>query len=297
MGKSEGICAKGLKLQSGKCEKPDKYAADEQMSCDQTDNDCDGVVDEGCACNFNGTPAGICSGGTKKPSGKCEAPPGYESQEQSCDGKDNDCDGQVDEPSPGSGLECKAGDQEMQSCGACGQRVRTCDPSCKWGSWGSCQSRGVCTPGQTETGSCGMCGQRTRRCTQSCSWGAWGSCTGQGVCSPGQTTSQGCGACRAKKCTNSCTWSTKCTACTCSQTTACGFSCPSGYHVTSRFRDFNCGSGGIGDNAVRCQPNCGSTFTVCGFSCPTGYHVTSRFRDLSCGGSGIDDNAVRCQIN
>ena len=81
-----------------------------ETSCDGKDNDCDGATDtypgsalplhatetEGCAAK------GVCAGSAVK---VCKAglfacdyakAQGYESQETLCDGKDNDCDGQVD---------------------------------------------------------------------------------------------------------------------------------------------------------------------------------------------------------
>jgi hypothetical protein len=62
-----------------------------------TDEDCDGLVNEGCPCDFNGTSTGVCSAGTLDGSGACTAPTDYESPESSCDGLDNNCDGDVDE--------------------------------------------------------------------------------------------------------------------------------------------------------------------------------------------------------
>ena len=124
--------------------------------------------------------------------------------------------------------ECAPGtiDEEMESCGGCGDgtrtRSRSCGASCAWGawgSWGSCSTgtgSGECTAGQTdtETRPCGNCGSqtRTRTCSSSCSWGAWGTwstCSGEGACSPGATKScSGASAsgCVHQVCTSSCTW-------------------------------------------------------------------------------------------
>jgi hypothetical protein len=87
-----------------------------ESSCDGKDNDCDGAVD-------NGVPApskspcgnlGVCGLGTVTCIGglfACDytalAAKGYEAFEQSCDGKDNDCDGQTDETSSPAASKCK----------------------------------------------------------------------------------------------------------------------------------------------------------------------------------------------
>lgn len=74
-------------------------------ACDGKDNDCDGLTDAadpdlpgtGPAC----TSAGVCMGFTKLCVGSswidCDAP-GYENPEVTCDGLDNDCNSQWDEP-------------------------------------------------------------------------------------------------------------------------------------------------------------------------------------------------------
>ncbi|MBM4321658.1 MAG: hypothetical protein FJ125_17385, partial [Deltaproteobacteria bacterium] len=73
--------------------------------CDGWDNDCDEVVDEpeelepppDRACREEGICAGrsrlLCQRGRWT----CIYPPGFELEERSCDGLDNDCDGEVDE--------------------------------------------------------------------------------------------------------------------------------------------------------------------------------------------------------
>ncbi len=68
-------------------------------TANNVDDDCDGVVDEGFACDVNGTSQGVCANGTvNATTGGCDAPADYEAgDETSCDGKDNDCDGQKDE--------------------------------------------------------------------------------------------------------------------------------------------------------------------------------------------------------
>ncbi|MEZ4465894.1 MAG: MopE-related protein [bacterium] len=83
-------------------------------ACNGEDDDCDGVTDEGnpgggAACN-TGQP-GLCGAGRQR----CRAgglacvadrAPGAET----CDGRDEDCDGRVDEGNPGGGDACDTGD-------------------------------------------------------------------------------------------------------------------------------------------------------------------------------------------
>jgi len=97
-------------------------------TCNGKDDDCDGSVDERVTRNC-GTSEGICEQGTQTCDGgewgDCEDATDPEENE-SCDGRDDDCDGSVDE-----GLERNCG----QSEGICAQGTQTCDG----GEWGSCQ--------------------------------------------------------------------------------------------------------------------------------------------------------------
>jgi hypothetical protein len=109
--KTNGVCPGGaIDASSGMCAAPSAYEADE-TSCDGEDNDCDGVVDEGCSCEFNGSSQGVCASGSVAADGSCAAPANFESNETSCDGEDNDCDGIVD-----GGCECNFNDSSDGVC-------------------------------------------------------------------------------------------------------------------------------------------------------------------------------------
>jgi hypothetical protein len=113
--------------------------------CDRTDNDCDGDIDEGCECAEGdeqecGTELGECSPGIQRCKnarwGRCEdassTTPHVSPQSEECDGRDNDCDGDIDES-------CQCEDEDELDCGsdvgACAHGTQTCER----GRWGNCE--------------------------------------------------------------------------------------------------------------------------------------------------------------
>ncbi|TNE46694.1 MAG: hypothetical protein EP343_22530 [Deltaproteobacteria bacterium] len=96
--------------------------------CDGIDNDCNGSIDDGVTPVSSSTRCkslfGVCLGASevcKNGTWTCDlaSQAGYEPKETLCDGKDNDCDGQVDED-PDVRASC------IETRGVCGQGYRIC---------------------------------------------------------------------------------------------------------------------------------------------------------------------------
>jgi MYXO-CTERM domain-containing protein len=124
--------------------------------CDGLDNDCDGQTDEDPAGGaliqacYTGAPAtqnvGLCHGGTQTCSGggwgACLGQV-LPAAVETCDGLDNDCDGQTDEAASGVPLTqaCYTGPAGTQNVGLCHGGTQ----SCTGGAWGACGGQVVPT--------------------------------------------------------------------------------------------------------------------------------------------------------
>ena len=210
------------------------------------DEDCDGQTDEGCDNCENGETRPCqtaCGDGVEtcqdQTWGVCDAPV---PDDEVCDGADNDCDGRADEDvarrcdnACGAGIQaCKAGMWEVctapdacacidsnlmdiQICGRCGQRTRSCEGDGMWGDWSECaegfNDPDRCDPGEEGEQACGNCGTQTRRCTAECTWGGWQACTDEKECTPGTqeplSDAAECGG-LTKLCDMECNWTVDC---------------------------------------------------------------------------------------
>jgi hypothetical protein len=208
-GTDVGICKKGMQTCSGgtwstTCSGAIPPSGSDSCEPD-SDNDCDGVANEGCAC-VNGTTAtcgqavhakGVCAARMVScRNGAWQAAACSTTDPEVCDdqSQDENCDG-----SPNEGCSCVDGSK--QSCGKALGALGECangNSICSKGKWGACDvapaARDTCkflagdencngVPWQrcdciefaTQSCSVNGCGGGTQRCSSA---GTWGDCTG-----------------------------------------------------------------------------------------------------------------------
>lgn len=110
--------------------------------------------------------------------------------------------------------ECSPPLVQKERCGKCGFRSRSCEPSGRFGSWGSCldqrEGQDFCNIGETRSAPCGNCGLAIDRCDpNTCMW-TFGQCEGEG-CKTGEYdyTTASCstpGQVRTRQCDSKCSW-------------------------------------------------------------------------------------------
>jgi WD40 repeat protein len=157
------VCTLGV----GECKRPGKFVCSQDQTstqcdaqpgkpveeiCDGKDNDCNGSIDEnlnrdcfsnsagqamqGCTQENNGawTCKGACQVGRQScNSGSWQACKGFVQQsKETCDGKDNDCNGQVDE------IQCECQNGQVRACGSSTGECKEGKQTCASGKWSSC---------------------------------------------------------------------------------------------------------------------------------------------------------------
>jgi hypothetical protein len=171
-------------------------------SCNNVDDDCDGVTDnitESCYTGASGTNGvGPCHGGTRTcTSGSWTGCAGQVTPvPETCNGQDDDCDGTIDN---GLSRSCYTGPSGTNGVGACHGGTETCAN----GAWGACTGQVVPSPetcddvdndcnGVTDgiSGNCytggsecnvttGVCKGLCRVGSAVCTHGVWGTCSGE----------------------------------------------------------------------------------------------------------------------
>ena len=129
----QGVCSAGTTVCSAGAIACNRNVAPSAETCDGLDNDCNGVVDNGnpgggTTCSTG--QLGVCSAGTTAcTSGAIACNQNVAPSAEVCDGKDNDCNGVVDNGNPGGGAACSTGQLGVCAAGttACTSGAIACN--------------------------------------------------------------------------------------------------------------------------------------------------------------------------
>ncbi len=263
----------------------------------------------------DGHPPQICGGNDCDDSDKSR----YPGASEACDGKDNNCDGTIDEQAYcGESKKCVAGACQCPAENTCGtscvdktkdnNNCGSCGNACGLGfncEAGECSCHNtictdICTDTSLDSKNCGTCGHQCPAVAQ-CTNGNCACPTGQSdLCTSGcvdlSTDNANCG-----QCDNACLPQTTCTSgkCTCpGATTLCGTDC-----VDFQNDILNCGGCGVVCSNFHAMPSCDSG--VCKFACDAlwgncnadpsdGCEVSLIDSPMHCGTCGTDCSTGTC---
>jgi len=204
----------GVPFYAGDCNDNDKtifpaYAGKQAAPelCDGKDNDCNGKTDDGykpVACKVIGLKGACANGTTSCAKGQLTCTSQIKPAAETCNGKDDDCDGQIDESFPEDGKACKVPGAQGECANSkttctsgklscpkiinpeaekCDGKDNNCDGkvdetcSCKPGETRACYTGSSgCTEANGKYTCRGICKTGTQTCSGS---GQWGSCSGE----------------------------------------------------------------------------------------------------------------------
>jgi hypothetical protein len=167
-----GVCAMGTKVCHDGAITCDADAQATPEVCDGQDNDCNGAVDDGdpgggAAC-VTGLP-GECAAGTMTcTNGALACVQDLQPAAELCDGKDNNCDGDVDEDNPEGGASCGAASEGICAAGVmtCTNGALYCQPNVQPAAVETCDGKDENCDGQIDNGAncAATCSSQTPTC-------------------------------------------------------------------------------------------------------------------------------------